>query len=132
RLLKIAEAEGAKGHIYYQYEALGTAHAILCAHDLLKGKIVVAFADTLFRADFTMDENNDGIIWVNKIEDPRMFGVVKVDSAGFIADFVEKPQQFVSDLAIIGIYYFKSGEVLQKEMQYLIDNNVKEKGEYQL
>src|SRR5206468_10980268 len=59
RLLKIAEQEGAKGHIYYQEEALGTAHAILCADDLLKGKVIVAFADTLFRADFTMDENHD-------------------------------------------------------------------------
>ncbi len=132
RLLKIAEAEGAKGQIFYQHEALGTAHAILCANELLKGKIIVAFADTLFRADFRMDENNDGVIWVNKIEDPRMFGVVKVDANGFITDFVEKPQHFVSDLAIIGIYYFKDGELLQKEMQYLIDNDVKEKGEYQL
>jgi len=132
RLIKIAEQEGAKGHIYYQEEALGTAHAILCAGDLLKGKVIVAFADTLFRADFAMDENHDGMIWVNKIEDPRMFGVVKVDASGYITDFVEKPQQFVSDLAIIGIYYFKDGETLRKEMQYLIDNNVKEKGEYQL
>src|SRR5688572_31629447 len=74
RLLKIAEAEGAKGHIYYQQEALGTAHAILCARELLEGKTIVAFADTLFRADFKMDENSDGVIWVNKIEDPRMFG----------------------------------------------------------
>src|SRR5262245_13306803 len=55
-LLKIAEAEGARGHIFYQEEALGTAHAILCAPALLDGKIIIAFADTLFRADFKMDE----------------------------------------------------------------------------
>src|SRR6185436_485370 len=55
KLLKIAEAEGAKGSIWYQDEALGTAHAILCAKEALKGKVVIAFADTLFRADFTMD-----------------------------------------------------------------------------
>ncbi len=131
-LLKIAESLGAKGSIYYQEEPLGTAHAILCAKDALKGKIIVAFADTLFRADFTMDEEKDGIIWVNKIEDPRMFGVVKVNSENVITDFVEKPQSFVSDLAIIGIYYFKDGEYLRNEMQYLVDNNLKEKGEFQL
>jgi glucose-1-phosphate thymidylyltransferase len=45
---------------------------------------------------------------------------------------VEKPQEFVSDLAIIGIYYFKDGAYLRKEMQYLIDNDIKDKGEYQL
>src|SRR5437763_16022020 len=61
-----------------------------------------------------------------------MVGVVKVDAKVYITDFVEKPQQFVSDLAIIGIYYFKNCEMLRSEMQYLIDNNVKDKGEYQL
>ncbi len=131
-LLQIAKNSGAKGSIYYQEEPLGTAHAILCAGDTLKGKIIVAFADTLFRAEFTMDEEKDGIIWVNKIEDPRMFGVVKVNSDNIITDFVEKPQSFVSDLAIIGIYYFKDGDYLRKEMQYLVDNNIREKGEYQL
>src|SRR5690349_18423154 len=97
-LLQIAETLGAKGSIYYQDEPLGTAHAILCAQDALKGKVIVAFADTLFRADFTMDEEKDGIIWVNKIDDPRMFGVVKINSENTITDFVEKPQTFVSDL----------------------------------
>ncbi len=132
QLLSIASALGAKGSIYYQNEPLGTAHAILCANDALQGKVIVAFADTLFRADFTIDENKEGIIWVNKIDDPRMFGVVKVNDKGIITDFIEKPQTFVSDLAIIGIYYFKDGEYLKKEMQYLIDNNIREKGEYQL
>jgi glucose-1-phosphate thymidylyltransferase len=132
QLIDIAVGLGAKGTIHYQDEPLGTAHAILCAKDALKGKVIVAFADTLFRADFTIDESKDGIIWVNKIEDPRMFGVVKLNDGGVITDFVEKPQTFVSDLAIIGIYYFKDGENLRKEMQYLIDNNIREKGEYQL
>jgi glucose-1-phosphate thymidylyltransferase len=132
KLIKIAEGLGANSHIYYQDEPLGTAHAILCAKETLNGKIIVAFADTLFRADFTMDVEKDGIIWVNKIEDPKMFGVVKVNEQGIITDFVEKPQDFISDLAIIGIYYFKDGEYLRKEMQYLIDNDIKEKGEYQL
>lgn len=131
-LLKIASDLGAKGSIYHQNEPLGTAHAILCAGDALKNKVIVAFADTLFRADFTIDESKEGIIWVSKIQDPRMFGVVKVNDKGVITDFIEKPQVFVSDLAIIGIYYFKDGEYLKKEMQYLLDNNIMEKGEFQL
>ena len=131
-LIKIAENVGAKGKIYYQEEALGTAHAILCAKELLDGKIIVAFADTLFRADFKLSEENDGTIWVQKVEDPKAFGVVKINSENVITDFIEKPQEFVSDLAIIGIYYFKDGANLRSEMQYLIDNDLKEKGEYQL
>ena len=131
-LLAIARAEGAEGSIHYQDEALGTAHAILCAADALKGKVIVAFADTLFRTDFTIDEEQDGVIWVSRIEDPRAFGVVKVDTRNVITDFIEKPQQFVSDLAIIGIYYFRDGETLRREMQFLIDNDIRDKGEYQL
>ena len=131
-LKKVAASLGAKGHIFYQDEALGTAHAILCAKKLLEGRVIVAFADTLFKADFTMDADKDGIIWVQKVEDPRPFGVVKVNEQGHITDFVEKPQDFVSDLAIIGIYYFKDGANLRSELQYLLDNDIRDKGEFQI
>lgn len=131
-LIQVAESQGAKGTIHYQKEALGTAHAIMCAKDAIKGKTVVAFADTLFKADFVMDTDQEGVIWVQKIEDPRQFGVVKLNANNEITDFVEKPQEFVSDLAIIGIYYFKDGDNLKKELQYLLDNKIMEKGEYQL
>ena len=131
-LLEIAKSLNAKGAIYHQDEALGTAHAILCAKKALEGPVVVAFADTLFRADFTLDTEKDGIIWVQKVEDPRAYGVVKMNENDVITDFIEKPQEFVYDLAIIGIYFFKDGLKLCGELQYLIDNNIKEKGEFQL
>lgn len=131
-LTNVATSLGAKGSIWYQEEAHGTAHAIMCAAPVLDGKVVVAFADTLFKADFKMDTAQEGIIWVQKIEDPRAFGVVKLDANGVITDFVEKPQEFVSDLAIIGIYYFNDGAYLKRELQYLLDNNIREKGEFQL
>jgi len=131
-LIKVAEGLGAKASIYYQDEPLGTAHAILCAKESLKGNCVVAFADTLFKADFTLDSTKDGIIWVSKIDDPSAFGVVKLNEGNIITDFVEKPKTFVSDLAIIGIYYFNDGEYLKNELQYLLDNNIKDKGEFQL
>jgi len=131
-LMDIAKSVGAKGKIYYQDEPLGTAHAILCAKESLKGNVSVVFADTLFKANFTLDRTKDAIIWVQQIDDPRQFGVVKVNADGIITEFIEKPQEFVSDLAIIGIYYFKDGEYLKQELQYLLDNDIKEKGEYQL
>lgn len=132
QLCRIAEAEGSKGKIYYQDQPLGTAHAILCAGDSLDGNLVIAFADTLFRADFKLNTSADGIIWVHKVDNPASFGVVKFNEKNEITDFVEKPTEFVSDLAIIGIYYIKDGAFLRKEMQYLIDNDIKDKGEYQL
>ncbi|KGO95409.1 sugar phosphate nucleotidyltransferase [Flavobacterium enshiense] len=131
-LIAIAEKLGSKGRIYYQNEALGTAHAIMCAKDSMSGPIVVAYADTLFRADFALDTSADSVIWVKQVEDPSAFGVVQLNGNNQIVDFVEKPKEFVSDLAIIGIYYFKSGETLRSELQYLLDNNVVKGGEYQL
>ena len=131
-LIAIAEKLGSKGTIYYQNQALGTAHAIMCAKESLSGNVVVAYADTLFRADFTLDTTADSVIWVKQVDDPSAFGVVQLNDKNEIVDFVEKPKNFVSDLAIIGIYYFKSGETLRSELQYLLDNNVVKGGEYQL
>lgn len=131
-LCKVAESLGAKGKICYQEQALGTAHAILCAKESLKGNVFIAFADTLFKATFSIDKNKDAIVWTQKVEDPTAFGVVKLNDNGEIEAFVEKPKEFVSDLAIIGVYYFKDGENLRKELQRLIDEDIKLKGEYQI
>ena len=131
-LIKIAEKLGAKGTIYYQDQPLGTGHAIMSAKESMSGPIVVAYADTLFRADFSLDTTADSVIWVKQVEDPSAFGVVQLNEKNEIVDFVEKPTEFVSDLAIIGIYYFKKGEDLRSELQYLLDNDIMKGGEYQL
>jgi glucose-1-phosphate thymidylyltransferase len=132
QLLKIAEAIGAEGHIFHQTEPLGTAHAVLCAKEILQDNVIVAFADTLFKANFEVEKEKDGIIWVQKVNDPSSFGVVKVNEEQVITDFVEKPNSFVSDMAIIGIYYFRDGKFLADELQKLIDDDIRENGEYQL
>jgi glucose-1-phosphate thymidylyltransferase len=130
-LKQIAKEVGAEGKIYYQEKAMGISHALLFAKELFTGKVVVAFADTLFKAEFKLDTTKDGIIWVQRVSDPSQFGVVKLNEKGEITDLVEKPATFVSDMAIIGIYFFRDGEALAREMQYLIDNDIKDKGEYQ-
>ncbi len=131
-LVSVAAKLGAKGKICYQEQALGTAHAILCAGDTLSGNVFIAFADTLFKATFSIDASKEAIVWTQRVDDPSAFGVVKLNAANEIEAFVEKPKEFVSDLAIIGVYYFKDGERLKQEMQYLLDNNIMQKGEYQL
>lgn len=132
-LLEIAASVGAQGKIYYQEEALGTAHAVLCAGPSLTGKTIVAFADTLFRADFKLDTEKPGIIWTHKVPDPSAFGVVKTDNNGVVTAFIEKPKTDIgTNQAIIGIYYFKDGDNLRNELQYLIDNDIRGNNEYQL
>jgi len=130
-LKSIAKEVDATGKIYYQEQAFGISHALLFAKELFKGKVIVAFADTLFKAAFKLDTNQDGIIWVQRVDDPSQFGVVRLNEKSEIIELVEKPTTFVSDLAIIGIYFFKDGAGLAREMQYLIDNDIKDKGEFQ-
>ena len=72
------------------------------------------------------------MIWVKQVDDPSAFGVVQFDDNGNINNFVEKPKEFVSDSAIIGIYYFKDGPGLRKELKYILDNDLRPSGEYQL
>lgn len=131
-LIRIAGRFGAEGRIYHQLQPLGVAHAILCAADSLHGNVFIAFSDTLFKADFQFDPAEEGVIWVKKVEDPAAFGVVKTNEQQIITDFVEKSPVFVSDLAIVGLYYVREGEYLRRQIQELIDGNVKDKGEFQI
>ncbi len=131
-LLSIATNLNTKGTTYYQHEPLGTAHAVFCAKPSLSGEIVVAFADTLFRTNKMLTNNSDAIIWVKEVENPSQFGVVKTTNELVITDFIEKPKLPVSNLAIVGIYYFKEGEKLLHEINSIIENNIVVNGEYQL
>lgn len=131
-LMKIANSLGAKGTIYYQDKPLGTGHAIMCAKESLSGPAVVAYADTLFKADFNLDKSADAVMWVKKVENPSAFGVVKLNDKNEITNLVEKPEEFVSDLAVIGIYYFKDVKVLKNELQNVLDAKRTRGGEYQI
>ena len=131
-LKELAENLGAKASIYRQDQPLGTGHAIMCAKESLSGPAVIAYADTLIRADFNLDEEADSVIWVKQVDKPEAFGVVKLNKNDEIIELVEKPKKFVSDLAVIGIYYFKDVSVLKEELQHVLDNNIINGGEYQI
>jgi len=131
-LKELGHELNAKISIYRQDEPLGTGHAIMSAKPSLSGPAVIAYADTLIRAEFNLDKEADSVIWVKQVEKPEAFGVVKLNDKKEIVELVEKPQEFVSDLAVIGIYYFKDVGALKKELQYVLDNNVINGGEYQI
>src|SRR5690606_8938093 len=132
RLRELAGELGAKCSIYRQDRPLGTGQAIRCAKESLSGQAVIAYADTLIRADFDLDRSADGVIWVKQVDSPEAYGVVKLSPDNEIVELVEKPQEFVSDLAVIGIYYFKDVGVLRHELQGVLDRNITHGGEYQI
>ena len=59
-----------------------------------------------------------------KVADPSAFGVVKLDDYGFITDFVEKPQTFVSDLALLE-FIISNLQKLMDEINYIMSNDIK-------
>ncbi|WP_228236693.1 sugar phosphate nucleotidyltransferase [Allomuricauda sp. M10] len=131
-LMELATELGAKGSIYRQDQPLGTGHAIMSAKESLSGPAVIAYADTLIRADFDLDKTADSVIWVKQVDRPEAYGVVKLNGDSEIVELVEKPKEFISDLAVIGIYYFKDVGVLKNELQHVLDNDITNGGEYQI
>ena len=131
-LKALAEGLGAKASIYRQLVPKGTGHAIMCAEPSLSGPAVIAYADTLIRASFDLDKDADSVIWTKRVDNPSAYGVVNLNERDEIIELVEKPETFVSDQAVIGIYYFKDVSVLKNELQYVLDNNIIHGGEYQI
>ena len=131
-LTELAEGLGAKASIYRQDQPLGTGHAIMSAKPSLSGPAVIAYADTLIRAEFDLDPSADSVIWTKRVANPEAYGVVKLNDEHNIVELVEKPETFVSDQAVIGIYYFKDVAVLKEKLQEVLDENVMNGGEYQI
>lgn len=131
-LTELAQSLGAKASIYRQDQPLGTGHAIMCAKPSLSGPAVIAYADTLIRATFNLDPEADAVIWTKEVENPEAFGVVKLNDQQHIVELVEKPSSFVSNQAVIGIYYFKDVAILKEKLQEVLDENITNGGEYQI
>ena len=131
-LKELAKDLGAKASIYRQLDPKGTGHAIMCAEPSLSGPAVIAYADTPIRADFNLDKEADSVIWTKRVDNPEAYGVVNLNDADQITELVEKPTSYVSDQAVIGIYYFKEVAELKKELQYVLDHNIINGGEYQI
>ncbi len=131
-LTKLANDLGAKASIYRQDQPLGTGHAIMSAKDSLSGPAVIAYADTLIQAEFALDPLADAVIWTKSVENPQAYGVVQLNENEEIIELVEKPETFVSDQAVIGIYYFKEVGDLKNSLQFVLDNEIINGGEYQI
>jgi glucose-1-phosphate thymidylyltransferase len=116
-----------------QEELLGQAHAIWLAREHLdEGPVFILFVDTLFEADLNKlsSTDADAVIFVKEVEDPRRFGVVKLNDQGYITSFVEKPSTMDNKLAVIGLYYFKNGSALIEAIKELMDRKIMTKNEY--
>tara|TARA_A100001015_G_scaffold286464_1_gene355171 strand:+ start:396 stop:1421 length:1026 start_codon:yes stop_codon:yes gene_type:complete len=131
-LTLIAKKYNAKTKVYRQLDQLGTGHAIMCAEESLHGPSIVAYADTMIQGQISITPDVDGIIWVKKVKDPSSYGVVSLDEKNNIIDLIEKPQKYVSDLAVVGIYYFKDISIIRDELKIHLNDKLNPGKEYLL
>ena len=131
-LTSISDKYNAKTKVYRQLDQLGTGHAIMCAEESLEGPSIVAYADTMIQGKIFIDPDADGIIWVKKVENPSSYGVVNLDKDGNISSLIEKPKDFISDLAVVGIYYFKDISLIRDELKIHLSQKLSPGKEYLL
>ena len=131
-LTLISKKYNAKTKVYRQLDKLGTGHAIMCAEESLSGPAIIAYADTMIQGKIEIDLKADGMIWVKKVEDPSSYGVVNLDEEHNIKELIEKPKDFVSDLAVVGIYYFKESSFLRDELKIHLKEKLEPGREYLL
>jgi glucose-1-phosphate thymidylyltransferase len=131
-LLEITNKFGIDTKIFYQDQPMGTAHSVFCAGDFLDGQVIIAFGDTIFACKEKLNLSKDALVLTKRVENPREFGVVVADEHGKINRFVEKPRDFVSKEAIIGVYYIKEGKLLKQAIKHVISNAIIRSKEYQL
>ncbi len=128
----LAKKYNSTASIYRQLTPLGTGHAIMCAEKSLSGKALIIYPDTLIKTNEPFDKEADAVIWTKEVENPEAYGVVKLNDKGEVTALVEKPTEFVSNLAVIGLYYFKEISQLKKQLQKVIKENLMNSGEYQI
>jgi glucose-1-phosphate thymidylyltransferase len=121
-----------KAHFVVQGEMKGQSHALYLARQYLTGPMIMIFSDTLIETDFSFldREKSDGVAWVKAVDDPRRFGVAEVNEDGWVKRLIEKPQTVENNLAIVGCYYFKSGENLMAAIEEQMQRGVQLKSEY--
>ncbi|MFL7869214.1 MAG: sugar phosphate nucleotidyltransferase [Anaerolineales bacterium] len=121
-------------HYIVQGEMKGQSHALYLARQYLTGPVLMIFSDTLIETDFSFldREKSHGVAWVKAVSDPRRFGVAEVNEDGWIKRLIEKPQSMDNNLAVVGCYYFKSGEDLEAAIEEQMQRNVQLKNEYYL
>jgi glucose-1-phosphate thymidylyltransferase len=117
--------------IVIQDEPRGQADAIARVRPFVDEPLLILFSDTL--ADVTFEHlaevDGDGLIYVKAIADPSRMGIIVVED-GKIVDMIEKPERPVSNLATIGMYYFKDHAGLFSAIDRVLAAPPKLQGEY--
>jgi len=109
-LLGSGKEFGVKFTYEIQDNAKGLAEAFIIGENFIDQEdVVMILGDNLFEDDFTEDIKSfkkGAKIFAKKVTDPERFGVVKFDHNGRAEKVMEKPQEWISDYAVTGLYIY--------------------------
>ena len=119
-------------HFAVQEVMRGQSDALYTAREYLTGPMLMCFSDTLIKTDlsFLDEETLDGIAWVKPVPDPRRFGVAVTSANQHVTQLIEKPDDVSNNLAVVGFYYFRSGEALIQAIEHQLASKRMLKNEY--
>lgn len=114
-----------------QDEPLGQSHAIIQARGHVTGPTIIVFPDMIFEADLKALESltHDGAVFVKEVDDPRRFGIALLENDR-VTKLIEKPEDPVSNLAIMGIYFVQDVRKLFSAIDRQMQGNIQTKGEF--
>ena len=114
-----------------QAEPLGQAHALHLSREYIDSPFLLIFVDTIFEADLArIDEVAcDGLVFVKEVDDPRRFGIALLEGDRVVR-FIEKPEEPLSNLALVGMYYVVNWSLLMGCVETLLEEGIQTKGEY--
>ncbi len=114
-----------------QPEMLGQTDAIIRTRHLVEGDALILFPDMIFEANFSVLQNldADAVMFTKEVEDPSALGIAVVEG-GRVVKLVEKPQEPISHLAVIGIYYVKRMPDLYAAIDEQMARGIRLKNEY--
>ena len=127
---KIRQHVGEKANYVLEEEPRGVAAALQLAREGNQNcNLLIWFSDNITNIDIRTEVNSftSGAIFLTReVENPSEFGIA-VEKNGEIVDVIEKPPEFVGNLAIGGIYIFDKTfwrrlDSVQGEQNFSISN----------
>jgi glucose-1-phosphate thymidylyltransferase len=130
------EYPGLTPHYVLQEVQDGTAGAIALAEPFVDDEVLIVFADAVLEVDYkavkTLGDAYGGIIWAKEVEDYQRFGVIVTNDDGTMARIVEKPNEPISKLANIGLYYIRDHALLFEGIHHTLAQPPGPSGEFYL
>ncbi len=124
-----------------QQERLGLGHSVyVTKENVIGSEIMIALGDMIFKSGylefykFHSDNGQcSGSIGVREVEEPKKYGIVELEpTSSCIKRLEEKPEEPSSNLGIAGVYFVKDTPLLFEVLDWMIQNEIKNRGEYQL